>query len=307
MTETALDRELQRRVFVMSKLRHSDMGEQATNKLMEQLSDDPDLLDSEIDMIDDGSEPFEIREFNQRGTVVLQTRIGALDMSDVMAARLRTLYVTHHPPQFISPAYLNSFSRAAFLLLHRYSYVDPGYKRQGFLGPHYFEAISRAFKMPIDLEGFASAINTTVPNYCSLFPDVEAPFGSLGSFFDLKDLGDMQLIQVSPPRLGMVTRQAMEHSIKLLKSSYQGIGRWIVTLTPAAWQDVTKLIDDSGLCVWHNNTKRGDMIEYYDVIRNQPTRYPMPRVSVLSNRESDDPVMKKASAGLHAAFTAQSR
>lgn len=305
MTETALDREQQRRLFVVSKLRHSDMGEQATNKLMEQLSDDPDLLDSEIDMVDDGSEPFEIRESNQRGTVVLQTRIGTLDMSDVMAARLRTLYVTHNPVELLVPEFLNQFSRAAFLLLHRYSYVDPGYKRQGFLGPRYFEAISRAFRMPIDLECFASAINTTVPTYCSLFPDVESPFGSLGSFFDLKDLGEAQLLQISPPRVGSVTTQAVEHSVKLLRSSDQGIPRYLLLLTPAAWQDVSKLIDESGMCVWHNNTKRGDMIEYYDVVRNQPTRYPMPRVSVLSNRDRDDPVIKRAGPILHSIFSSK--
>lgn len=305
MTETSLDREQQRRLFVVSKLRHSDMGEQATNRLMEQLSDDPDLLDSTVDMVDDGSEPFEIRETNQRGIVVLQTRIGTLDMSDIMAARLRTLYVTHNPPDLVTPEYLSKFSRAAFLLLHRYSYVDPGYKRQGFLGPRYFEAISRAFKMPIDLECFSSAINTTVPTYCSLFPDVEAPFGSLGSFFDLKDLGDAQLCQCSPPRIGIITQQAVEHAVKLLRSSSQELSRYIITLTPFAWTDVSKSIDESGMCVWHNSTKRGDTIEYFDVVRNQPTKFPMPRVSILSNRDRDDPVIKKAGPALHSIFSSR--
>lgn len=299
LDDSVLDAEESRRRHVIQKLRHSDMGESATNTLMAQVSDMPEVIDQGTTPPPtprEGAQGFEITEMNRRGMVVLQTRLALIEMSDVMAARLRTLYVTHHPMNLLTPEYMSDFSRCAFLLLYRYGYVDPGFKRQGYLAPKYFEAISRAFNMPIDLEGFAAAFNTTVPVYCSLFPDVESPFGSIGSFFDLRDVRDMRLIQVSPPRIGTITSQAVEHCAELIKNSDE---LYIILLTPMAWADVSRQIEDTGFSVWNNNTKRGDMIEYHDVIRNLPTKYPMPRVSVLSKHQ----LTERTARQLHSVFS----
>ncbi len=302
MDDAILDAEEERRKYCITHLRHGDMGEDATNRLMELLSDDPEILELEVSPRLKGNaerpksdKPFEIKETNQASSVVLQTRIAALEISDIMAARLRSLFVTQNPPELVTPRYLSDFARSTFLLLYRYSYVDPGFRRQGYLGPRYFESISRAFGQPIDLEAFAAAFNTTVPRYCSLFPDVEGPFGSQGSFFDMTDLGENMLIQVSPPRIGPITTRAVNQCIKLL----DGRKRFFVLLTPAAWFDVTRRIDGSGFCVWHNNIRRGDTIEYHDVVRNASARYPMPRVSVLSKHQ----ISPSTSQGLHAIFS----
>lgn len=295
LNEGALDAEEKRRRYCVTKLRHNDMGEAVTNRLMEQISENPDIL--RIKEEDSDQETFEIKEFNQRGTVILQTRIGSIEMSDSMAIRLRSLYVTQNPILMLTPEELSGFSRAAFLLLYRYSYVDPGFRRQGYLAPKYFEDISRAFGRKIDLEGFASAFNTTIPRYCSLFPDIEAHFGSLGSFFDLDYSRDLHLIQVSPPRIGSITSQAIRHSIKLLEEAEGDLS--IITLTPFAWTDVSKLIEDSGFEVWHNIVKPGDKIDYHDVVRNTATRYPMPRVTVLSKQE----LSPETSRLLHESFS----
>lgn len=40
------------------------------------------------------------------------------------------------------------------------------------------------------LEGFASAFNHYFPNFCSAFPDLERPYGSLGSFFMMCNSGN---------------------------------------------------------------------------------------------------------------------
>jgi hypothetical protein len=301
MDEAALDLELSRRNYCVTKLRKSDMGEQATNSLMEKLSEDPSILDGDLPTPRENPEPFEVKEFNQRNVVVIQTRIGGLEISDILAARLRSLFVTANPIELLTPHYLSEFSRAAFLLIYRYNYIDPGFKRQGFLGPAGFEAISEAFERRIDLEAFSSAINTTVPRYCSLFPDVEERFGSLGSFFDLQSLSGLNLIQVSPPRVGPITHHAVEHCGKLLRGTRPSEPKCIVLLTPLAWPDITKLIEDTGYLVWHNNTRRGHMIEYYDPVHNKPTPYAMPRVSVLSNVAS--PLSVHAQRTLHRFFS----
>lgn len=309
LTDAILNAEDDRRKRCVSRLRRSDMGEAVTNKLMEQLSDDPSLLEAAAPMSDDSqpdsAKSFEIREVNQRGSVFLETRIAGLEMSDIMAARLRSLYVRLHDFNLLTPEYLAQFARHVFLLLFRYSYVDPGFKRQGYLAPRYFEAISNAFDRPIDLECFSAAFNTTVPHYCSLFPDVESPFGSIGSFFDLEHLGDYWLLQVSPPRIGLITKQAVEHCMKLLsRLGPDEPGHFLVVLTPFIWSDISEIIDNSGYCVWHNRTKRGDLIEYRDVVRNAPTRYPMPRVSILSNADGLPGGQEgQTSKTLHAAFS----
>jgi hypothetical protein len=286
MDDAVLDAEAKRATYCIDELRKGDMSETATNILMEKLSDNANLLD-EIASPPTPREdalPFQVRETTQGNLVKLTTRIGVAEMSDVMQARLRSLYVNLHSIDLLTPSYLADFSRAAFLLLYRYSYTDPGLKRQGFLGPRSFEAISKAFDAPIDLEAFAAAFNTTVPRYCSLFPDVESPFGSLGSFFDLAQLGDNHLVQVSPPRIGVITMAAVEHCVALLKREKANRSAYhMVLLTPLAWDDVNRALDNSGLVVWKNRVKRGDQIEYYDVVRNTPSRFPHPRVTILSN------------------------
>lgn len=302
MTDSLLDAEERRRRYCVSELRHGDMGEQATNLLMEKISEDPGILDVDFPSSSEEGEPlFDIKEVNQRGTVLLTTRIGGIEISDIMAARLRSLYVTHHPVSLLTPRYLSDFSRAAFLLMFRYSYVDPNFRRQGFVAPQYFEAIEEAFGKPINLESFSSALNTTVPHYCSLFPDVEGAFGSIGPFFDLKELGEHYLIQVSPPRIGSITKQAVEHCIKLISAAARGGGVYhAVLLTPMAWPDITSLIDRSGFRVWNNVVKRGTLMKYREVVRNTSTiAAPMPRVSVLGTASVSD----KTSRMLHAVFS----
>jgi phosphorylated CTD-interacting factor 1 len=38
----------------------------------------------------------------------------------------------------------------------------------------------------VEAEGFASPLNCRWLRYCSAFPDTDAPFGSLGSFFGFR-------------------------------------------------------------------------------------------------------------------------
>lgn len=307
-SEADLDLEESRRRRCVSHLRGSDMGEAVTNRLMEQLSDNPALLDEGVSEDSPSARrPFEVREMSKRdNTLMIETRIASIEISAIMAVRLRCLYVTQHPVQLLTPRYLSDFSRAAFMLLYRYSYVDPGFRRQSYLAPRYFESISRAFGRDLDLEAFAAAFNATVPSYCSLFPDVESPFGSRGSFFDLQQLrSDDVLIQVSPPRIGSLTNQAILHAAQLLRQSDDAEEHYFLTLTPRAWGDTNELIKESGFLVWQNHAAKGDMIEYYDVIQNRGSWFPMPHVSVLSNRRSS-PLPERTSRILHSVFSSGS-
>jgi hypothetical protein len=51
--------------------------------------------------------------------------------------------------------------------------------------------------MGVSVECFASPLNCHLPAFCSAFPDTDAAFGSLGSFFDFFPTEGS--FQVNPP------------------------------------------------------------------------------------------------------------
>jgi hypothetical protein len=59
----------------------------------------------------------------------------------------------------------------------------PSHLRRCALCPPVFACLQRSWG--VHCEGFASPLNASLPSFCSAFPDVDAPFGSLGSFFSL--------------------------------------------------------------------------------------------------------------------------
>jgi phosphorylated CTD-interacting factor 1 len=56
--------------------------------------------------------------------------------------------------------------------------------RQAAVAPTVVSTLHRLFGVTV--ECFASPLNAYLPAHCSLFPDTDAAFGSMGSFFELK-------------------------------------------------------------------------------------------------------------------------
>ena len=76
-----------------------------------------------------------------------------------------------------------SLRARAFCMLLRYSALGAhGY--QAALPPSGFEVLHR--RLGCSLEVFASPLNARYGRYCSAFADVDAPFGSLGSFYSFR-------------------------------------------------------------------------------------------------------------------------
>ncbi|KPI85832.1 hypothetical protein ABL78_5113 [Leptomonas seymouri] len=80
-----------------------------------------------------------------------------------------------------------SFFARLFTLLLRYRslFGEQGYNQgpQAAVPPPIMEELARIFH--ICAEAFASPLNAHLPQFGSLFPDTDAYFGSMGSFFDL--------------------------------------------------------------------------------------------------------------------------
>ena len=72
-----------------------------------------------------------------------------------------------------------------FCLLVRYSVLE-GYGWQAAIAQPVLAALSKNFGVTV--ECFSSPLNSYLPSYCSFFPDTDAAFGSLGSFFDFHPL-----------------------------------------------------------------------------------------------------------------------
>jgi hypothetical protein len=75
-------------------------------------------------------------------------------------------------------------------------------------------------KLGLDFEAFASPFNTVLENkpFCSLFPDLDGIYGSMGSFFDQTDLSNKRVLANPPFQLDMLDK-ATNHLLKLLETS----------------------------------------------------------------------------------------
>ncbi|CAJ1429655.1 unnamed protein product, partial [Effrenium voratum] len=71
-------------------------------------------------------------------------------------------------------------------------------------------------EMGVSCELFASPLNCFFAQYFSAFPDVDAPFGSRGSFFDVEELPD-GAYEVGPPYTEEVMELMAQKLLKHLK------------------------------------------------------------------------------------------
>ena len=67
-------------------------------------------------------------------------------------------------------------------------------------------------------ECFASPLNATLASFCSAFPDTDAPFGSIGSFFD-SDFARGGSYQVGPPYNEAVLQRTSSHLLRSLEAA----------------------------------------------------------------------------------------
>lgn len=108
-----------------------------------------------------------------------------------------------------------------FRLLLRYkTFFGPkGYNQgpQAAVPAPVVESMQSAFST--EVEGFASPLNVFAGHYqfFSLFPDIDFPFGSLGSFFDARLLGGHY--EVNPPFDTLVLRQMQKQLLHSLEQS----------------------------------------------------------------------------------------
>ncbi len=114
------------------------------------------------------------------------------------------------------PAERDVFKERVLCLLVRYNSLQGGGVHgggfQAAIPDHVFDALLRHFD--VCFECFASPLNSRYPHFCSAFPDTDAPFGSVGSFFDFKPRAGS--FEANPPFVPNLILKMAEHMHQLL-------------------------------------------------------------------------------------------
>lgn len=84
------------------------------------------------------------------------------------------------------------------------------------------------------VECFASPLNFNLPTYCSLFPDVDAPFGSIGNFFEVYNSFEPGLYIVNPP----YTERLIDATAAVVLHLLEKEGQWVIILMLPTWVDL---------------------------------------------------------------------
>mmetsp|Transcript_14097 Transcript_14097/g.45147 ORF Transcript_14097/g.45147 Transcript_14097/m.45147 type:complete len:561 (-) Transcript_14097:1239-2921(-) len=106
------------------------------------------------------------------------------------------------------------FEEDLFSMLERYRSLG-GSGFQAAISGSAFEALRRRFG--VDCECFASPLNCRYERFCSAFPDTDAAFGSLGSFFAFAPLEGA--FEANPPFVESTTVAMAQHMRKCLLHS----------------------------------------------------------------------------------------
>lgn len=113
----------------------------------------------------------------------------------------------------------------------------------------------------ITIEGFASPINSQILyisknlRYCSLFPDTDTPYGSLGSFFSMDFTG--KNVYVNPPYVGAIMNRVAAKVINNCYDARSTPTRFFITVPD--WTDAKYYSDliSSPFLVFHHGFSKG--------------------------------------------------
>jgi phosphorylated CTD-interacting factor 1 len=173
--------------------------------------------------------------------MTLPTGGAPLKISGEQLAKLRSLHARHNPPSE------RRFRHDVARLLLRYKALG-GSGFQAALGGAPFLVLRECFGCSV--ECFASPLNARTAPFCSAFPDVDAPFGSRGSFFSTAHLeGSYEanppfcppLIAEMASHMESQLEQAEADSLPLLYAVVVGASAGLKR--HAAWQQMQRLAE----------------------------------------------------------------
>lgn len=161
------------------------------------------------------------------GKAELHFQNDVISISGMHLAKLRKLYELCHPCDGDSTQQWECvFRRRLYTMLRRYiTFIGLDPTEEGHKGGNMHAAAPEPVfawlksRLEVRCELFASPLNCYFPRFFSAFPDTDAAFGSLGSFFDVGALPDGSY-EVGPP----YTEEVLELTARRLLQLLQGAG-----------------------------------------------------------------------------------
>jgi hypothetical protein len=155
------------------------------------------------------------------------------------------------------------------ILLTRYEYY--GVMKEGIClsADDVYQFIFENELENVTLEAFAGTLNSNLPNYCSLFYDIEQFFGSKGSFLNMQlDGCDYKIIVSNPP---YITNIMDDSSYKLINFLERCNG-FVIVIIPD-WRSVTEYnIDVKNQTSINVHDQNRETLPYsnYKILRDSP-------------------------------------
>jgi len=155
------------------------------------------------------------------------------------------------------------------LLLTRYNFY--GYLKEGIClsADIVYDFIKKQNLIDKTLEAFAGTLNSNLPNYCSLFYDLEGKFGSKGSFLQIDPRTNncmYKCIISNPPYFTNVMNKSSE-----ILLGYLDVCRDLnVIVVIPDWRSITEYESDKQIQISINeHTQERQLISYnaYDILR----------------------------------------
>lgn len=174
---------------------------------------------------------------------VLRFEDDTLSVSRIHLLKLRSLYEVHHPHPGLDKGaeveeWEETFRRRLYVMLRRYvTFIGLDPAGEGQRGGNMHAAAPESVfawlksELGVCCESFASPLNCYFPRFFSAFLDVDAPFGSMGSFFHVDALPEGSY-EVGPP----YTEEVLELTARRLLVLLQRVGAFSFVLFVPDWE-----------------------------------------------------------------------
>jgi hypothetical protein len=143
------------------------------------------------------------------------------------------------------------FLKHLYCCLARYETIK-GAGYQCAVPPVAFDAAHQELGLGMTIECFASPFNCRYRDYCSAFPDLERPFGSLGSFFDDHSFFPSHGSFEANPPFVPETMYAMNAKLERLLANPEATALSFLVIVPVwgtAGTDYVKELEASTFCI----------------------------------------------------------
>lgn len=164
---------------------------------------------------------------------------------------------------------------AICVLLLRYEYYGPSMQGICLSADLIYKWVKANNYDNLALEMFAGSLNSNLPNYNSLFYDIEQYFGSKGSVFLYKNINDYKILVSNPPFLTNVMTLSSKIIVDFMKDKEQNKLHGISTINIPDWRSVEQYNRDDSTDAHikiNEITQARQHTEYesYEILRSSP-------------------------------------